>query len=438
MLQRTHYPQYLQQQQRLLSLPSTNCDSVPTNRNSAQCNTQGTQSKPPNLRIGGNFNGGPTSQQAPHQLYQSNPSYCGYQRPNKKGVYQVDDNDEFGLHLEGFYTTLNQDTKEIQYLDESFDKVDANFVAIEISCEEYKIPYFSKSQLHKHLQDGCTVLVYSSLPDPSATTPTSPISIVTLKSVISALNSSLAFQGWTYATAAIILIPQILPLDSNTNATAYFDTSCGVTFADKAWLLQQLSNQKIKEISILLKVREIGASKHKSIQFVELFFFFPGENNKGQKVYVSLKCKLYLVKGLRANIFIRNNIFAPEGFIFELKLGHFFVGSCRVKITVRARQKGQFLRKKLLAKTDSVVPPRSEAMVPLHSILFPDNKDFLFHPVVQANLTLFAHFINHKTTKVLIKNTSDRPLRISCWQRLGHAVNIHYNNCFFTEAESTL
>lgn len=213
MPQRTYYPQYLQQQQRL-SLPlNANRDSAPANRDSARCDTQGTQSETSNPRTGGNFNDGPTPRQVPRQPYQSNSSYRGYQWPNEKGVYQVDDNDEFGSHLEGFYITLDQNAEEVQYSNKGFDKVDANFVGIEISCEKCGTPFFSKSQLHKYLKDGCTALVHSLLPDPSATTLTLPISIVTSKSVVLAMSLSLAFRGWTYGTAAVTLVPQILPLD---------------------------------------------------------------------------------------------------------------------------------------------------------------------------------------------------------------------------------
>lgn len=76
--------------------------------------------------------------------------------------------------------------------------------------------------------------------------------------------------------------------------------------------MRQLPNQKIKEISTFLKVRGIEASKYESIQFVELSLFLLGENNKGQKVYVFVRCELHLVKDLRANVLVGNNILVLE------------------------------------------------------------------------------------------------------------------------------
>lgn len=62
-----------------------------------------------------------------------------------------------------------------------------------------------------------------------------------------------------------------------------------------------------------------------------------GENNKGQKVYASIRCELHLVDGLRANILIGNNILAPESFVLNVGLGHALVESYGVKITIKAK-----------------------------------------------------------------------------------------------------
>ena len=288
--------------------------------------------------------------------------------------------------------------------------------------------------LHKHLKGGCISLLQALLPGTAA--PNSPIPIITSKSVVPAMGSGLAFQGWTYATAAVTLVPQVLLLETDPTATACLDTGCSVTLVDKDWLLRQLPHQKIKKMSTPLKVRGIGTSKYKSVQFAEVALFLPGESSEGQRVYASIRCELHPVKGLRANILIGNNILAPESFVLNIGLGHTLVGSCGVMIAIRARQRGQFLKKRLLAEKDGVIPLRSETMVPLLPVPLPDERDFLFHPIAQPNLTLFAHIMHHDTRKVLVRNTSDRPLRILRRQKLGHVVDIRYDNCFFVDVES--
>ena len=90
-------------------------------------------------------------------------------------------------------------------------------------------------------------------------------------------------------------------------------------------------------MSTSLKVKGIGALRHEFAQFAELSFFFLGEDNEREMVYASIKYELYMVKSLRANILIGNNILTPKGFVLNIGLSHAMVGSCGNKITIRAR-----------------------------------------------------------------------------------------------------
>lgn len=64
--------------------------------------------------------------------------------------------------------------------------------------------------------------------------------------------------------------------------------------------------------------------------------------------------------------------------MLNVGLDYALVGSCGVKIAVKAKQKGQFLRKKSLAEKDKVVLPYLEAIIPLMPVRLPDNRDLLF------------------------------------------------------------
>ena len=76
-------------------------------------------------------------------------------------------------------------------------------------------------------------------------------------------------------------------------------------------------------------------------------------------------------------------------------------------------------------------------MIPLVPVSMPDNRDILFHPTTQANLTLYAHIVDHTTTKILVSNTSNRPLFVPRYQKLGDIFDICYENCFLTDAQAT-
>lgn len=121
--------------------------------------------------------------------------------------------------------------------------------------------------------------------------------------------------------------------------------------------------------------------------------------------------------------------------MLNVGLSHTLVRSCRIKIAVRVRQRGQFLKRRLLAEKDEVISPRSEKIILLLLVPFPDDRDFLFHPIAQPNRTLFAHIIHYDTKKVLIRNTFDCLFHISHCQRLGHILDICYNNCFLADTD---
>lgn len=95
--------------------------------------------------------------------------------------------------------------------------------------------------------------------------------------------------------------------------------------------------QKVNTMSTLLKIRGISASKHKSGEFATLFLYFPEKNNAGQQVYASLTYEIYLVKGLRANLLIRNNIMSLKGFIIDIKKRSVFIESCEVTVPIDVR-----------------------------------------------------------------------------------------------------
>lgn len=195
---------------------------------------------------------------------------------------------------EGFYTTFEDEEGDVTISDKDFDKVFVNFVGIETICLKYHSFFPSKSKLHKHIKAGW---VEEALP-PFFAQLSSSIPIVMSKTIDQSLGSGLGFRSWTYVTTSITLTPEHLPPSSSPDSTACIDTGCEVTLVDRNWLLKRLTHQKISTMSIFLKVRGIGASKHKSAEFAALLSYFPGKNNAEQLVYTALNCEIYLVKGL--------------------------------------------------------------------------------------------------------------------------------------------
>lgn len=125
-----------------------------------------------------------------------------------------------------------------------------------------------------------------------------------------------------------------------------------------------------------------------------------------------------------------------KSFVININKNYAFIKSCKVTIPINARQRRQFFRRKLLISDDNVVLPHSKIMIPLSPISPPDNRNFLLHLIIQANLTLYAHIVDYITTKILVSNISDPLLHILQHQKLGHIVDICYKNCFLANIQA--
>lgn len=107
---------------------------------------------------------------------------------------------------------------------------------------------------------------------------------------------------------------------------------------------------------------------------------------------------------------MRNDALAFEEFVININKQCAFIKSYEVTIPITAGQRRQFLRRKLLAGKERIVQSRSDTMIFLLQVPLSNDLDFLFHPIAQANLTIYAYIIDHKTTKVLVRNIFDCPL----------------------------
>lgn len=120
--------------------------------------------------------------------------------------------------------------------------MDIKFVNIETLCEKCRAFFSLKFQLHKHLKDDYAALDYFLLPNASAISLISPITIVAWKFVISVMVSDRAFWNKIYVTVTITLVSQNLFFDLDTNVIVCLNMGCSITFDDKFWLLWQLFN----------------------------------------------------------------------------------------------------------------------------------------------------------------------------------------------------
>lgn len=112
-----------------------------------------------------------------------------------------------------------------------------------------------------------------------------------------------------------------------------------------------------------MRVKGIGASKHKLGEFAFTALHMPGLDRGGLEVYTCIQCELHLVEGLKANMFIGNDVLYIESFTINLASASTHILICSVTIIINARNRSQFLKRNVLANVTTFIPPKSEALV---------------------------------------------------------------------------
>lgn len=136
------------------------------------------------------------------------------------------------------------------------------------------------------------------------------------------------------------------------------------------------------------------------------------------------------------NILGKNNILSTKDFVINISKNCAFIENCKVTIFITTRQQGQFLGEKLLASNNNIVPSYSNMMILLVLVSPPNNHNFMFHPINQAKLILYTYIFNHITSKFLFSHIFDCLLLISRYQKLGHIIDIYFENSFLANAQT--
>ena len=112
-----------------------------------------------------------------------------------------------------------------------------------------------------------------------------------------------------------------------------------------------------------LRVREVGASKHETSEYVTQDLYLPGIDDQGRKVLAYLRRELHIVDNLRVKMLIKNDIIRPEGIVIDIANKKARINSCKTTVDITARPRGEFVRKKIYARLAVFVPPYSEMIL---------------------------------------------------------------------------
>lgn len=420
----------------------------------------------PNAKASGSKNQNARNQSDPRRT-RFQPKDAKYDRKGKGKAYIADadegDDDhhddqhigEESQDLGDYYTAnedmdyYNPDVPSSDYDDED-DEVGVNLVVpikSQIRCRRCRKRFSSNNKLHCHLRDTCNeVSAYTSTTratkassGPSLTPrvarggPQGDTDSDKPKIIESRVDSSkdvgtgYGFRGYNWGKIKTALQPDMFPEDT------CGDTGAGVTLGDDKFMAKHAPDVLIRTMATPLKVRGLGTNRHETSQYGIYDMYHHGKDKDGNPVVSKIRREVHLVKDLKANMLIGNDVLGPEGFVMDLGKGEAYIGSTGVTIPLEVRSAKSSVQRMVHIKQTTVVPPFAEMALQIHHCSLPESRDFLFEPD-DVELTMFAHMIDASTHCIIARNEGPRPIHVPRNYRLGRISELDYPNAFQVDA----
>lgn len=92
-------------------------------------------------------------------------------------------------------------------------------------------------------------------------------------------------------------------------------------------------------------MRKIGSTLHITNRYIFTPIYFPAVDENGQAILAEIKKEIHIVKDLKAQMLIRNDVLVPEEFAIDLKDQKATIHSCKAKINLIIGLRGSFFEK---------------------------------------------------------------------------------------------
>ncbi len=242
------------------------------------------------------------------------------------------------------------------------------------------------------------------------------------------VGSGHAYRSWRYAQLDV----QLDPSKGKDTYTVCADSGTSMTMMDRKLKEKDLPQAHIHTMAFPARVRGIGNNVYKTSEYIiQEIFFLRGKDKEGRPATARTALrKIYLVDGLAAGMLIGNDVLVPEGIdlLFSKRVAS--IGSCGVEIPIEVRSKGPLIKRTINSKKTVVIPPNSSAVVPIYHLDLPD-RDFMFKPIEDSTLALYAGLIDQSTRGILVKNAMNKPVYIRRNTRLGHLAELSTDRYYY-------
>ena len=185
-----------------------------------------------------------------------------------------------------------------------------------------------------------------------------------------------------------------------------------------------------------LRVKGLESAIHDTAEYVLIPMYIPTTKEDGTKILCRIHREIHLVNNLKAHMLLSNDVIGSEKIVLDISQSKVYIDSCGVIAIITSRQRDPYQRRVIHARKPLIIAPRFDAMVSIDTPKGLSERDFIFEPVPQRNLIMYAHLMDSRIADVLVKNEIDNIIQIPKRLRLDMLCEIDYENMFFAEAKN--
>ena len=160
-------------------------------------------------------------------------------------------------------------------------------------------------------------------------------------------------------------------------------------------------------------MRGIKNDIYKINKYIIYEIYLSNEKNKNEYIIIvkTISREIYLINKLVADILLENDILILKeiDLLFLKKIA--YINSYNINIFIEVHLKESLIRRVINSKKVLIVSPHLNAIITIYYLNL-SNRDFLFESRENSVLSLYIKLINKNTITILIKNDSNKLIKI--------------------------
>ena len=179
-------------------------------------------------------------------------------------------------------------------------------------------------------------------------------------------------------------------------------------------------------------MRGIENDIYETNKYILYKIYLFNKKNKDERV-ITIKTTLreiHLVNKLAVDILLENDILVLEeiDLLFSKKTAH--IDSCDINILIKVQFKKSLIRRVINLKKITIILSHSNATIIIYYLDL-SNRNFLFKSREDSILFLYTKIINKNIEAILVKNNSNKLVKIQRNIKLDNLSNLIIDNCYY-------